>query len=152
MARKPERSRVAFCAHHRQGISLSADWKPWIDFEKTCGMDLFCKGVPRKKPFAKANGFFQWNSFLTERVKYADACEIACGSEIRLRRVKERILFHIDQSRRRREIFHNFRKEIISHFAVRQNISLKIKNSEYHSEYAKNYFTFGARRIFHLKN
>jgi hypothetical protein len=30
-------------------------------------------------------------------VKYADACEIACGSEIRLRRVKERILFHIDQ-------------------------------------------------------
>ena len=30
-----------------------------------------------------------------ERVKYAGACEIACGSEIRLRRVKERILFHI---------------------------------------------------------
>jgi hypothetical protein len=48
-----------------------------------------------------------------ERVKYAGACEIACGSEIRLRRVGERISFHID----RREIFHNFRKEIISHSA-----------------------------------
>ena len=60
-----------------------------------------------------------------ERVKYADACEIACGSEIRLRRVKERILFHIEQSRRRREIFHNFRKEFISHFAARQNISFE---------------------------
>jgi len=47
-----------------------------------------------------------------ERVKYADACEIACGSEIRLRRVKERILFHIEQSRRRREIFHNFRRKL----------------------------------------
>ena len=35
------------------------------------------------------------------------------------------ISFHIEQSRRRREIFHNFRKEIISHFAVRRNISLK---------------------------
>ena len=78
---------------------------------------LFCPPLPRKKPFAKADGFFQWNSFLTERVKYADAYEIACGSEIRLRRVKERILFHIVQSRRRREIFHNFRKEIISHSA-----------------------------------
>ncbi|MBQ5821230.1 MAG: hypothetical protein IIW31_08345, partial [Clostridia bacterium] len=46
-----------------------------------------------------------------ERVKYAGACEIACGSEIRLRRVKERILFHILQSR----IFHNARWRIISH-------------------------------------
>ncbi|MBQ7300291.1 MAG: hypothetical protein IJW77_10660, partial [Clostridia bacterium] len=59
---------------------------------------------------------------------------IACGSEIRLRRVKERILFHIDQSRRRREIFHNFRQEIISHFAVRQNISLKSKSSKHRHE------------------
>ena len=43
-----------------------------------------------------------------ERVKYAGACEIACGSEIRLRRVGERILFHID----RREIFHNSQSEL----------------------------------------
>ena len=60
-----------------------------------------------------------------ERMKYADACEIACGSEIRLRRVKERILFHIDQSRRRREIFHNFRREIISHSAQARIFHLK---------------------------
>ena len=49
----------------------------------------------RKKRIAKAIRFFQRNSFLTERVKYAIACEIAYGSEIRLRRVKERISFHI---------------------------------------------------------
>jgi hypothetical protein len=59
-----------------------------------------------------------------ERVKYADACEIACGSEIRLRRVKERILFHIDQSRRRREIFHNFRRKLF-HIRRKPNISLE---------------------------
>jgi hypothetical protein len=55
-------------------------------------------------------------------VKYADACEIACGSEIRLRRVKERILFHILRSK----IFHNARERIISHSAS-PNISLKRK-------------------------
>jgi hypothetical protein len=55
-------------------------------------------------------------------VKYADACEIACGSEIRLRRVKERILFHILRSK----IFHNARERIISHSAE-PNISLKRK-------------------------
>ena len=42
MARKPERPRTTFCAHHRQGISLSACLKTRIDFEKTCGMDRFC--------------------------------------------------------------------------------------------------------------
>ena len=35
-------------SRHRQGISLSADLKPWIGFEKTCDMDLFCKGVTTK--------------------------------------------------------------------------------------------------------
>ena len=33
-------------SHHRQGISLSADSKARIDFEKTCGTDLFCNSVP----------------------------------------------------------------------------------------------------------
>ena len=69
----------------------------------------------KKKAIRKSEWLFSVKFVPAERVKYADACEIACGSEIRLRRVKERILFHIDRSRRRREIFHNFRKEIISH-------------------------------------
>ena len=71
---------------------------------------------PIEKALASARAF-SVKFVPAERVKYAGACEIACGSEIRLRRVKERILFHINQSRRRREIFHNFRKEIISHSA-----------------------------------
>ena len=53
MAQKPDRSRITFCSHHRQEGSLSADGKPRIDFEKTCSADLFCKGVPRKKPSRK---------------------------------------------------------------------------------------------------
>ena len=36
--------------HHRQGIRLSTDRKTRIDFKKNCGMDLFCKGVPKQKP------------------------------------------------------------------------------------------------------
>ena len=55
-------------------------------------------------------------------MKYAGTCEIACGSEIRLRRVKERILFHI------------------------------ATEEQYFTIYEVNYFTFGASRIFHLKN
>ena len=35
-------------SHHRQGISLSADSKARIDFEKTCGTDLFCNSVPSR--------------------------------------------------------------------------------------------------------
>ena len=62
-----------------------------------------------KKAIRVSEWLFSVKFVPTERVKYANACEIACGSEIRLRRVEERILFHIDQSRRRREIFHNFR-------------------------------------------
>jgi len=58
----------------------------------------------------------------TERVKYAGACEIACGSEIRLRRVGERILFHI------------------------------ATKEQYFTIHEVNYFTFGVSRIFHLKN
>jgi hypothetical protein len=36
-----------------------------------------------------------WAKFVSaERMKCAGACEIACGSKIRLRRVKEQILLH----------------------------------------------------------
>jgi hypothetical protein len=47
-------------------------------------------------------------------VKYAGACEIACGSEIRLRRVEERISFHILLNKVKQDIS-QFPKEIISH-------------------------------------
>ena len=63
---------------------------------------------------------------------------------MRFAREEANFISHCDEG----AIFHNFRKEIISHFAVRQNITLKIKNSEYHSEYAKNYFTFGNAEYF----
>ena len=73
---------------------------------------------PTRHKHLRKQVLFSVNFGPSERVKYADACEsLASEPEIRLRRVKERILFHIDQSRRRREIFHNFRKEIISHSA-----------------------------------
>ena len=78
----------------------------------------------------------------------ASPCEICFACEMRFARKEANFISHCDEG----AIFHNFRQEIISYFAARQNISLKIKNSEYHSEYAKNYFTFGAHRIFHLKN
>ena len=61
----------------------------------------------------------------SERVKYAGACEIACGSEIRLRRVGERISFHILRSK----IFHNSRSELF-HIRRMPNISLKAFDSE----------------------
>ena len=70
--------------------------------------------TPTTHPIEKALAYaraFSVKFVPAERVKYAGACEIACGSEIRLRRVKERILFHILQSR----IFHNARWRIISH-------------------------------------
>ena len=52
--------------------------------------------APAKKKAIRASGWLFSVKFVpAERVKYAGACEIACGSEIRLRRVKERILFHI---------------------------------------------------------
>ena len=41
MVRKPDRPRTTFCSRHRQGISLSTDRKPRIDFEKTCSADQF---------------------------------------------------------------------------------------------------------------
>ena len=58
MARKPDRHRLTFCAPHRQGESLSTDRKTRIDFEKTCGMDRFCKGVPKEKSTALRGGLF----------------------------------------------------------------------------------------------
>ena len=73
--------------------------------------------VGHEKSHSRCGWLFSAKFVPAERVKYAGACEMPFGREIRLRRVKERILFHIDQSRRRREIFHNFRKEIISHSA-----------------------------------
>ena len=41
MERKPERPRLTFCAHPRQGLSLSTDLETRIDFEKTCPVDRF---------------------------------------------------------------------------------------------------------------
>ena len=52
-----------FAAHHRQGISLSADLKSWIDFEKTCGTDRFCKSITRKQPSRISTWLFQWVAF-----------------------------------------------------------------------------------------
>jgi hypothetical protein len=49
---------------------------------------------------------------------------MASPCEIRLRACEGFISFHIEQSRRRREIFHNFRKKIISH-SPQVNISLE---------------------------
>ena len=42
----PRKTAVTCNSHHHQGISLSADSKARIDFEKTCGTDLFCNSVP----------------------------------------------------------------------------------------------------------
>ena len=47
-------------------------------------------------------------------MKYAGACEIACGSEIRLRRVEGRISFHVLLNKVKQDIS-QFPKEIISH-------------------------------------
>ena len=43
---KARKTAVACNSHHRQGISLLTDRKTRIDFEKTCGTDLFCNSVP----------------------------------------------------------------------------------------------------------
>ena len=73
MEQKPERPRTTFGSHHRQGISLSADGKPWIDFEKTCSMDRFCKGVPTKNALLSTDkgAFFELSVPLARNVKYA---------------------------------------------------------------------------------
>ena len=60
MVRKSDRPRITFCTHHRQGISLPTYRKPRIDFEKTCGMDLFCKGVPKIADSHLAICYFCW--------------------------------------------------------------------------------------------
>ena len=49
---------VKCSSHHRQGISLSTDRKPRIDFEKTCSADRFWKGITTGKPTALRGGFF----------------------------------------------------------------------------------------------
>jgi hypothetical protein len=61
----------------------------------------------------------------SERVKYAGACEIAYGSEIRLRRVKERILFHILRSVSEVRYF-TMCDSTLFHIRREPNISLKI--------------------------
>ncbi|MBP3666684.1 MAG: hypothetical protein J6K29_06495 [Clostridia bacterium] len=48
-----------------------------------------------KKAIRESEWLFSVKFVPAERVEYAGAGEIACGSEIRLRRVKERISFHI---------------------------------------------------------
>ncbi|MBO5511187.1 MAG: hypothetical protein J6B24_05585 [Clostridia bacterium] len=52
-----------------------------------------------KKAIRVSEWLFSVKFVPAERVKDAGACEIASGSEIRLRRVKERILFHIATAR-----------------------------------------------------
>jgi hypothetical protein len=98
---------------HRQGISIpSGKLTPsQIGHHKAPAFDSSKPATPASKKHLRKQVLFAVKFVPSERVKYAGACEIACGSEIRLRRVGERISFHID----RREIFHNFRKEIISH-------------------------------------
>ena len=49
MARKPDRSRITFCSHHRQGISLPTDRKPWIDFEKLAKWIYFVRVCQKGK-------------------------------------------------------------------------------------------------------
>ena len=83
----------------------------WVQLDELAIGEFGVQNPPApamKKAIRVSEWLFSVKFVPTERVKYANACEIACGSEIRLRRVEERILFHIDQSRRRREIFHNF--------------------------------------------
>ena len=58
MARKPDRPRITFCAHHRQGISMPADLETRIDFKKTCFADRFCKVVPTKKELLSTKSSF----------------------------------------------------------------------------------------------
>ena len=55
----PRKIAVKGCSHHHQGIRLSAEFETRIDFEKTCGTDLFCNSVPRKKQITYAICFFQ---------------------------------------------------------------------------------------------
>ena len=43
----PRKIAVTVNARQYQGISRPTDRKTWIDFEKTCGMDLFCKGITK---------------------------------------------------------------------------------------------------------
>ena len=91
---------------------------------ETIGAEHRLGGASRKKRTSQRLAlFFQRNSFLTERVKYASACEIAYGSEIRLRRVRERISFHIA--------------------TLGSNILQFLQ---------ENYFTFGESRMFRFTN
>ena len=48
MEQKPERPRITFCTHHRQGIRLSTDRKPQIDFEKLALRIDFVRVCQRK--------------------------------------------------------------------------------------------------------
>jgi len=64
-------------------------------FRKNLRYGSILKGYAKKKAIRFREWLFSVKFVPAERVKYADACEIAYGSEIRLRRVKERILFHI---------------------------------------------------------
>ena len=84
-------------------------------------MDLFCSGITRKKPFAKANGFFQWNSFLRNewntlaRVKLPAAVKYAYGVW------KNEFYFTL---RPTGAIFHNLRSKLF-HRERKRTISLK---------------------------
>ena len=66
-------------------------------------------------------------------MKYADACEIACGSEIRLRRVKERILFHIAT----KEQYFTIAARKLFHIRRKPNISLEMFMNLWYNEVKK---------------
>ncbi len=90
----------------------------------TADSDSVCLGsnpssAGKKKAIRESEWLFSVKFVPAERVKYVGACEIACGSEIRLRRVKERISFHIATKEQYftifvRKLFHIRRKANIS--------------------------------------
>jgi len=51
-----------------QGISVPSNKKSRTVFIAQYGTDVFCSGIKRKKPFAKADGFFQLNPPAAEEI------------------------------------------------------------------------------------
>ena len=84
---------------------------------------------PMKKALAKASAFF--NEIRLQRVKCTNVREIWLRHVKCASRVRRRISFHM----RHRRIFHDARQRVISHFAVRQNISLKLLPVAYINKY-----------------
>ncbi len=98
-------------SHHRQGGSISADRKPWIDFEKTCSTDLFCNSLPRKKHNCNAAVLFSVK-FALRASEIATLCNICFANvdkfhftstkaarDVRYFKISARKLLHIRQRR-----------------------------------------------------